>query len=195
RHRFKDGQRSIVSLILSPEVSVLTGAMRKAVHGCSQIMSLLSALSMPAPDAFRKAAEVALNDDLRKALTSTPLDIISLERRVADAAAWGIPLDTASLGHETVMRLEKFCRDLDGNPGNNEILGEVHALLSFLERKAWDVNLWDVQNSFVRILNSGYVPDPVLSELYDEVSRLLLIRPGCSSSGLSCSSELSGGKK
>ncbi|MGI6790055.1 DUF3536 domain-containing protein [Aminivibrio sp.] len=195
RHLFKDGQRNIVSLILSREVSTLTGAMRKAVHGCSQIMSILSALSMPAPDAFRKAAEVALNDDLRKALISTPLDIVSLERRVADAAVWGIPLDTASLGHEAVLRLEKFCRDIDDNPGNREILGEFHALLSFLKRKSWDVNLWDVQNLFVRILNSGYMTDSGLSELYGEVGRLLLIRPGCSSSGLSCSSELPGGEK
>lgn len=177
RHLFKDEQRRILNLILSEDLTSVTEVLRKAVQDYSEVLSFLAALSMPAPDAFRSAAEVVLNDDLKRALESFPLDLVFLERRMDDAIGWGVSLDMTLLRHGAAKRLDGFLACLEKNPENGDILGEVHALLSFLKKRQWDVNLWEVQNRLVKILNSGRIFSPALSELYQAVGSLLLVRP------------------
>jgi hypothetical protein len=182
RHLFKDEQRRILNRIISEDVASVTDTLRKTVRDYSEVLSFLAALSMPAPDAFRSAAEVVLNDDLRKALESLPLDLVFLERRVADAETWGISLDLEGLRHTAAGRLEEFLGRLGDEPENRAILGELHALLSFLARRKWDVNLWEVQNRFAKILNAKRELSPDSWELYSGVASMLKVRPASGAS-------------
>ena len=168
RHLFKDEQRRILNRIISEDVTSVTDTLRKTVRDYSEVLSFLAALSMPVPDAFRSAAEVVLNDDLLKALESLPLDLVFLERRVADAETWGISLDLSSLLHTATRRLEEFLARLGDEPENRAVLGEFHALLSFLARRKWDVNLWEVQNRLAKILAGNRELSPEISELIPE---------------------------
>lgn len=177
RHLFKDEQRRILTLIISEDVAAVTDMLRKTVRDYSEVLSFLATLSMPAPEAFRSAAEVVLNDDLRKALESLHLDFIFLERRVTDAETWGISLDLETLRHTAARRLEEFLARLGEAPENRAVLEELHALLSFLERRKWDVNLWEVQNLFAKILNGNREIAPETSELYKGISAMLKVRP------------------
>lgn len=182
RHLFKDEQRRILNRIISEDVTSVTDTLRKTVRDYSEVLSFLAALSMPVPDAFRSAAEVVLNDDLLKALESLPLDLVFLERRVADAETWGISLDLSSLLHTATRRLEEFLARLGDEPENRAVLGEFHALLSFLARRKWDVNLWEVQNRLAKILAGNRELSPEISELYSGAAAMLRVR---SSSGAS----------
>jgi hypothetical protein len=182
RHLFKDEQRRILTLIISEDVAAVTDMLRKTVRDYSEVMSFLAALTMPAPDAFRSAAEVVLNDDLRRALESLPLDLVFLERRMADAETWGISLDLESLRHTAARRLEEFLARLGDAPEDRGALGELRALLSFLEKRKCDVNLWEVQNRFAKILNGNRDISPETAELYTQVAALLKVRPSSGAS-------------
>lgn len=182
RHLFKDEQRRILNLIISEDVALVTDMLRETVRDYSEVMSFLAALSMPAPDAFRSAAEVVLNDDLRRALESVPLDLVFLERRVADAETWGISLDLPSLRHGAALRLERLLAGLGESPGDSTVLGELYALLDFLGKRKWDVNLWEVQNQFARIINSNRGFSAEISELYGAVAAMLKVRPASAAS-------------
>ncbi len=176
RHLFKDEQRRILTLIISEDVAAVTDMLRKTVRDYSEVLSFLAALSMPSPDAFRSAAEVVLNDDLRKALESLPLDLVFLERRVTDAETWGISLDLESLRHTAARRLEEFLDRLGDAPGDRAVLGELHALLAFLEKRKWEVNLWEVQNRFAKILSGIREFSPGTSETFAGVAAMLRVR-------------------
>jgi alpha-amylase/alpha-mannosidase (GH57 family) len=115
RHLFKDEQRRILTLIISEDVAAVTDMLRKTVRDYSEVLSFLAALSMPAPDAFRSAAEVVLNDDLRKALESLPLDLVFLERRVADAETWVTPQPAASRNSWTGSGMSRRTGPSSGN--------------------------------------------------------------------------------
>ena len=176
RHLFKDEQRRIMNLVIEEDVASVTDMLRQTVTDYSGVMAFLASLSMPAPDAFRSAAEVVLNDDLLQALKGTPLDMVFLERRVEDAAAWHIPLDMPSLRHGVRLRFSEFLSALEGDVNSREVLSEFHALLAFVLRKKWDINLWEVQNRFASLMNGGPLPQDERGKLFALVGNLLKIR-------------------
>lgn len=176
RHLFKDEQRRILNLLIAEDVAMVTDMLRQAVTDYSGVMAFLASLSMPAPDAFRRVAEVVLNDDLLRALKGIPLDMVFLERRVDDAVAWNIPLDMPSLRHGVRLRFKEFLSALEEDPKTAEVLSEFHALLAFILRRGWDINLWEVQNRFASLLNGGLPDSDERGKLFERVGDLLKIR-------------------
>ena len=184
-HLFRDEQRRILWHILQKDLTALTERMREAVKDYSELLSFLAALSMPLPEALRRVAEVVLNDDLKRAMESAPLPLARIEDLVEDALGWGIALDIASLAHAARRRMESWLLALGESPWDLDALGEMHSLLSFLRKRGWDVNLWDVQNSFFSAAVSEGIPPPGAREMFDGVKDLLFIRPDGGAGGFS----------
>jgi hypothetical protein len=176
RHLFKDEQRKILNLIISEDVAKVGEALRGILSDYSSVLSFLADLSMPAPDAFRKVAEVVLNDDLQKALAGPSLDLAFLDGRVADAEGWGISLEMQTLRHSARQKLDRLFDRLSLLPGDQHTLVELKGLLSFLRRRSWDVDLWGAQNRFAKMLNGGAGISREEGELIGQVGDLLKIR-------------------
>lgn len=182
RHLFRDEQRRIVKLILAEDLAAITKTLRRAVDDYSGILSFLASLSMPAPEAFRRAAEVILNDDLKKALEGEIPDIPFLRRGMENARRWGIGLDLPSLSHGAVQRIESLLLLLEKNPGDREILEHIIALLSLVRERGWEVNLWEAENRFKAILTLPEGVPPEREDLYETLGSLLRIRPSVTDS-------------
>ncbi|NLB83004.1 MAG: DUF3536 domain-containing protein, partial [Synergistaceae bacterium] len=191
RHLFKDEQRRIVNLILAEDLAAITKTLRKTVDDYSGILSFLASLSMPAPEAFRRAAEVILNDDLKKALEAEIPDVPFLRRGMKNARRWGIEPDLPALSHEAVLRIEFLLLLLEKEPERRDILELVIALLSLIREERWEVNLWESENRFKAILSLPDAFSSDLKDLYESLGALLRIRP----SGTDSLRSLSGGKK
>ena len=187
RHLFRDEQRRIVKLILAEDLAAITKTLRKAVDDYSGILSFLASLSMPAPEAFRGAAEVILNDDLKNALEAEIPDIPYLRRALENARRWGIEPDLPALSHGAVHRIESLLLLLEKDPGRREILEHVIALLSLVREKGWEVNLWDAENRFKAILSLPEDIPSSLKDLYESLGALLTIRPSDTDSFLTFS--------
>ncbi len=192
RHLFRDEQRRIVKLILAEDLTAITKTLRKAVHDYSGILSFLASLSMPAPRAFRGAAEVILNDDLKNALEAEIPDISFLRRGMEEARRWGIELDLPALSHGAVLRLESLLQILERAPERRDIFEYAIALLSLLREKGWDVNLWEAENRFKAILSLPGGSPAALKELYESLGTLLRIRPSVTDSFFSLTRKTKG---
>ncbi len=177
RHLFRDEQHRIVNLILAEDLAAITKTLRKTVDDYSGILSFLASLSMPAPEAFRRAAEVILNDDLKKALEAKIPDIPFLRRGIKNARRWGIKPDLPALSHDAVQRIESLLLLLEREPECGEILEQVIALLSLVREEEWEVNLWNAENRFKAILSLPEAFSSDLKDLYESLGALLKIRP------------------
>ncbi|NLA90869.1 MAG: DUF3536 domain-containing protein, partial [Synergistaceae bacterium] len=176
RHLFKDEQRKILQSIISGDVEQISGALRLILRDYTSMLSFLAELSMPAPDSFRKVAEVVLNGDLLDALNSPSPDLGSILRRVNDAEKWGISLDMETLRHGARKKLEEIIDRLSLRPDDRDTFAELQSFLSFLQQKAWDVDLWGAQNRFAKLLNRGRSVFGDAEELVAPVGGLLKIR-------------------
>ena len=177
RHLFRDEQRRIVKLILAEDLAAITKTLRQAVHDYSGILSFLASLSMPAPEAFRSAAEVILNDDLKKNLEGDVPDILFLRSRIEEAHRLGIEPDRSALSRLAVLRLESLLAGLAENPECSEKLEQSIALLILLREKGWEVSLWEAENRFLAILSRPEGIPSSLADLYASLGGLLRVRP------------------
>ncbi len=176
RHLFKDEQRRILNMIIAEDVASVVSMLRRTLSDYSELLSFLAALSMPIPEAFRSAAEVVLNDELRNSFEAETLDIPFIERRIDEALRWGASVDIPFLRHAAIRRLERRFAALEHNPGDKRTLEYIVALLAFLKKREWSVDLWDAQNAFARILASKKDLS-ACGSLYETLGELLLIRP------------------
>jgi len=74
-----------------------------------------------------------------------------------------------------MRRLERLFLLLEQEPLDVETLGGVIELLSFLKKRGWEINLWDEQNTFARIIASNEDLSPCAG-LYETLGKLLLVR-------------------
>jgi alpha-amylase/alpha-mannosidase (GH57 family) len=176
RHLFKDEQRRILNLILAEDLDAVTSMLRRTLSDYSELLSFLAALSMPAPEAFRSVATVVLNDDMKRSFEASPFDIEFVEKRVNDALRWGARLDIPFLRHAAVQRLEHLFASLERKVDDVDILQDAVSLLSFLKKREWEIDLWDSQNLFAKIVGSETFASSCCGELYESLGKLLLIR-------------------
>lgn len=175
RHLFKDEQRRILNLIIAEDVEAVVSMLRKTISDSSELLSFLSALAMPIPEAFRSAAEVTLNDELKRAFEADALDLDLVSQRMDEGERWGAGVDVLFLRHAAMRRLERLFLLLEQEPLDEETLGGVIALLSFLKKRGWEINLWDEQNTFAGIIASNEDLSPCAG-LYETLGKLLLVR-------------------
>lgn len=175
RHLFKDEQRRILNLIIAEDVEAVVSMLRKTISDSSELLSFLSALAMPIPEAFRSAAEVTLNDELKRAFEADALDLDFVSQRIDEGERWGAGVDVLFLRHAAMRRLERLFLLLEREPFEENTLRSIIELLSFLKKRGWEINLWDEQNTFAGIIASN----EDLSScglLYETLGKMLLVR-------------------
>ena len=175
RHLFKDEQRRILNLIIAEDVESVVSMLRKTISDSSELLSFLTSLAMPVPEAFRSTAEVVLNDELKRAFEADVLDLRFVTHRIGEGERWGAAVDTLFLRHAAMRRLERLFLLLEREPLDERTLGSIIELLSFLKKRGWEINLWDEQNTFAGIIASNNDLSPC-ARLYETLGKLLLVR-------------------
>jgi alpha-amylase/alpha-mannosidase (GH57 family) len=153
---FRDEQRKVLEAILAERVEQTENLYRQIYEDHSAIMRFLTDLQMPLPSALRAAADVIVNDQLRRALQNSDMNQEQIRALVEHARSEGVVLDTTTLEFAFRHNLEAGAAKLAANPTQLSPLQELDAAVSLLADLPFSVNLWQIQNIYYRILQTIY---------------------------------------
>jgi hypothetical protein len=146
RSLFRDKQREIMGLILDDALSSTGAAYREIYERQAPLLRFLNSLRIPVPQALHSAAEIAVNSELRLALTSPELNVEAIRSHVKEATISQIDLDVTTLEYLMRKRLEKKAEEFASNPNDLKIAECLRKSLDLALSLPFPVVLWEVQN-------------------------------------------------
>ncbi len=143
---FRDEQRKIVGLILNDSLTSAAAAYRTIYENQAPLIRFLNSLNIPVPAAFKAAAEVAINSQLRQSFERPDLDADNIQSILKEAATSRVPLDTTTLEFAIRKRLEEQAARFSEHPENMEIVQRFRKQLELAQTLPFPLTLWEVQN-------------------------------------------------
>ncbi len=143
---FRDEQRKIVGLLLNDSLTSAAAAYRNIYENQAPLIRFLNSLNIPVPAAFKAAADVAINSQLRQAFERPDLDADNIQSYLKEAATSRVPLDTTTLEFTIRKRLEEQAARFAERPDNMENLQRFRKQLELAQTLPFPVTLWEVQN-------------------------------------------------
>ena len=152
RSLFRDQQRKLVDLLLKDSLNSASAAYRTIYENQAPLIRFLNGLSIPVPPAFKAAADIALNGQLRQAFEQLELDKDSIQGYLREAANTQVALDIITLEYVIRKRLEKDANDFAAHPDELKAVQELIKLLELIKSLPFSVVLWEAQNIVYRPL-------------------------------------------
>ena len=143
---FRDEQRKIVGLLLNDSLTSAAAAYRNIYENQAPLIRFLNSLNIPVPAAFKAAADVAINSQLRQAFERPDLDADNIQSYLKEAATSRVPLDTTTLEFTFRKRLEEQAARFAEHPDDMENLQRFRKQLELAQTLPFLVTLWEVQN-------------------------------------------------
>jgi hypothetical protein len=143
---FRDEQRKIVGLILNDSLTSAAAAYRTIYENQAPLIRFLNSLNIPVPAAFKAAADVAINSQLRQSFERPDLDADNIQSYLKEAATSRVPLDTTTLEFTIRKRLEEQAARLAERPDDMENVQRFRKQLELAQTLPFPVTLWEVQN-------------------------------------------------
>ena len=143
---FRDEQRKIVGLILNDSLTSAAAAYRTIYENQAPLIRFLNSLNIPVPAAFKAAADVAINSQLRQSFERPDLDADNIQSFLKEAATSRVPLDTTTLEFAMRKRLEELAAHFAEHPDDMEIVQRFRKQLELAQTLPFPVTLWEVQN-------------------------------------------------
>ncbi|MDP2931283.1 MAG: DUF3536 domain-containing protein, partial [Chloroflexota bacterium] len=156
RSLFRDEQRKIMSDILASIWPEIETAYRQIYERHYPLLRFLTELDMPLPKPFRAATEIMLNNNLRQALGSTPLETEHAAGLLNEAKMWKIDLDAEGLGYLLQQTLKETMARLVSTPDDLALLKSLVNTVTLVRSLPFEVNLWQVQNLYYQMLRTIY---------------------------------------
>jgi len=156
RNLFRDEQRKVLDSILESALSEIEAAYYQVYEHHYPPMHFLSELGNPIPKSFQSAAEFILNSDLRKALSSEPLNLEHIRSLLDETRTWKVELDIEGLSYVLQQTLERMFSKFTASPDDIAFLKELLAATEMARSVPFPVDLWKVQNLYHEILQSTY---------------------------------------
>jgi alpha-amylase/alpha-mannosidase (GH57 family) len=143
---FRDEQRKIVALILNDSLTSAAAAYRTIYENQAPLIRFLNSLNIPVPAAFKAAADVAINSQVKQAFERPDLDADNIQSYLKEAATSRVPLDTTTLEFTIRKRLEEQAARFAEHPEDMENLQRFRKQLELAQTLPFPVTLWEVQN-------------------------------------------------
>ena len=143
---FRDEQRKIVGLILNDSLTSAAAAYRSIYENQAPLIRFLNSLSIPVPNAFKAAADIALNSQLKQAIERDEIDPDSVQSLLKEATTTQVALDTTTLEFAMRRRLEAQAAKFAAQPGDLETVQRFRKQLEIARSLPFPVTLWEAQN-------------------------------------------------
>src|SRR6202140_3671267 len=143
---FRDEQRKIVGLLLNDSLTSAAAAYRNIYENQAPLIRFLNSLNIPVPAAFKAAADVAINSQLRQAFERPDLDADNIQSYLKEAATSRVPLDITTLEFTIRRRLEEQATRFAEDPDDMENVQRFRKQLELAQTLPFPVTLWEVQN-------------------------------------------------
>ncbi|MGE5569621.1 MAG: DUF3536 domain-containing protein [Rhodospirillales bacterium] len=149
---FRDEQRKILRQILAASLAEAESAYRHIYESHGGLARLLASIGMPAPKSLEAAAEVTLNNDLRRAFEQEELDLGRIDALVEEAKIAKVPFDSATLEFSLRRTLERMAEQFAAHPGDTAMLEKLDAAAGMIHSLPFGVVLWKVQNLYYNMM-------------------------------------------
>jgi len=153
---FKDEQRRILGIVTAETEKELEDLLRLTYEKNHALMRFLSDTGTPVPKALKSAAELSLNTHLGKGLKQPVVEESVIRESLNEMRKWGLAIDTTELEFMLRRKIEAMMGDLAKKPADTSLLTSINALLGLLKALPFEVNLWQIQNSYYMIANKFY---------------------------------------
>jgi hypothetical protein len=156
-HLFRDTQRKVLSRVISDTLEGVERAYRLVFENNRVLMLFWQETGMPIPKPFLVAAEFTLGLDVRRALESEECDIEKVKNALNEIRRWHIAPDQVEIEFTFRRILEEAMEQLAGNYKNPSLLSRVAALVGLLPSLQFKINLWRIQNIYIRMARTAYM--------------------------------------
>jgi alpha-amylase/alpha-mannosidase (GH57 family) len=146
RTLFRDEQRRIIDLILQDRQNSVSSSFHGVYENHASLIRFLGSLDLPVPPAFRAATNIALNDQLTKALEQPVIDAESVRSALREAEASHAALNATALEFIMRKRIEESAYSFAEHPADPETLKRLNFMLDLGASLPFSVNLSGVQN-------------------------------------------------
>jgi alpha-amylase/alpha-mannosidase (GH57 family) len=153
---FRDEQRKILHMILDQTLSETEGSHRQIYQQNATMMRFLSGLGIPLPDPLYASAKVALNTELRRAVSGESLDASAINGLLEESRGIGIPVDSAGLEFALQKRVEAIADDFRKKPDDIDLLRRFEEAVGTANALPIEVLLWGAQNIYDEVLKTAY---------------------------------------
>jgi alpha-amylase/alpha-mannosidase (GH57 family) len=143
---FRDEQRKIVGLILKDSLTSAAAAYRTIYENQAPLIRFLNSLTIPVPAAFKAAADIAINSQLRQAFERSDIDGDSIQSYLKEASTSQVPLDSTTLEFALRRRLENQAARFAEHPDDLETVQRFRRQLEVGRSLPFPVTLWEAQN-------------------------------------------------
>lgn len=153
---FPDEQERLVRHILKDTLAEVAGLLDRVYERRAPLMRFVADLGIEQPAPFRAAGEFAVNTRLERLLGSDRPDLEEVRRILADAAHSRIALDREALAFAADGALTRAFRALEAQPRDRGRLRHARELAGIIRDLPVQVDLWDPQNAYFRLLQETY---------------------------------------
>ncbi len=153
---FRDEQRRILRQILAANLTEAERAFRHLYEDRVSLMRFLAETGIPAPKPLVVAAEVTLNNDLRRAFESEQLNFGRITALVDEAKTAGVAFDAATLEYSLRKTLERLAEQFSVAPDDYARLRALACGVRVARSVPFDVQLWRVENMFYNLMLTVY---------------------------------------
>ncbi|HSB30862.1 MAG TPA: DUF3536 domain-containing protein [Candidatus Sulfobium mesophilum] len=158
-HLFREEQRKILGLVISETMEQFEHAYRLLYENNRTLMVFLRETGMPVPQAFYAAAEFTLNLDLKKAWSEEAMDAEKVRGIIAEINKLGVSFDSVSIELELRRKCEGMIGSLCGTCATESelsLLSSFHSFLEIVRSLPFDLNYWQIQNSYYKMAKTVY---------------------------------------
>jgi hypothetical protein len=127
---------------------------RQIYDNHAALISFLTEIHMPFPQALSVTAEFVINATLGRALQDDPLDLGRIHTLLETAKRENITLDSPGLSYALSGRINSLMQSFAAMPDDLENLQRMNLVFNMVNRLPFQVNLWKVQNLYYGLLQS-----------------------------------------
>jgi alpha-amylase/alpha-mannosidase (GH57 family) len=165
---FRDELRKILGLLLDQTLSDTEANHRAIYNQHATMMRFLSSIGMPLPDPLYASAKVALNAELRRAVSAETPEASAIRGLLEEGDAFGIPLDSPGLGLALQKKVDTIANAFREKPDDLDLLRRFGEAVEMGRDLPFEVLFWGAQNLFDELLKSVYPGYLVRSREGDE---------------------------
>ncbi|MBE0425729.1 MAG: DUF3536 domain-containing protein [Nitrospirae bacterium] len=153
---FKDQQRNILNFLISKTLEEFEDIYRRMYENNRILMGFLQDIGMPVKKAFYSAAEFILNIDIKKAFQDEVIDVERVQNIIIEMKKWKVPLDSVEIEFMVRGRVKKLMDNLYQNPSDINLLFDIQKMLELIKSLPIEINYWQSQNVYYKIVKASY---------------------------------------
>ena len=151
---FRDEQRKILNQVLSSTREDLENRYRQITDQYTPLMKFLTDLRAPLPSALQTAADFILNIDLCREFESEETNLDLVRNLFREGKARQVAFFKESISHMIKGNIERLMMRLVEDPDDLHVLKRLEETAETIHNSPFSANLWKVQNTYYRLMNS-----------------------------------------